>query len=93
MNGLIIKDPQAKLDYGFDWSPWLYAGDTITDSAWDATGTDALLMQSAEWFNTRETGVWLSGGTLGGIYAVTNHIVTAQGREEDQTLHIQIAQR
>ena len=28
------KDPDAVLDYGFDWSAWLEAGDTIVTSEW-----------------------------------------------------------
>lgn len=87
------KGPQAKLDFGWNWAGWLYAGDTIVSSEWTITGPDTALMKSAPWSDTRETGVWLTGGILGGKYQVTNHIVTAQGREDDRTLRIEVVQR
>ena len=44
----VKKDPNADLDYGFDWTAWLGATDTITESTWsvprqrthDAWGVD-----------------------------------------------------
>ena len=30
----VKKDPNADLDYGFDWTAWLGATDTITESTW-----------------------------------------------------------
>jgi len=29
-----LKDPDAVLDYGFDWSDWLADGETISTSTW-----------------------------------------------------------
>lgn len=90
----IRKDPQAKLDYGWNWGGgWLLPGDTITASTWTITGPDSALAQSAPWFDLRETGVWLTGGTIGASYKVTNHIVTAQGREDDRTLTVSVVQK
>lgn len=89
----INKDPNARLDYGIDWSDWLPAGDSITSSTWTISGSDAALTQSEESHSSSQTGVWLAGGTLGGQYTVTNHIVTTAGREDDRTLTIMIVQR
>lgn len=80
------KDPQSVLDYYIDWSDWMTAGDSISTSSWDVspdTLTEGAAIDSG---NLR--GVWLSGGTVGVRYRVTNTIVTAQGRTEQQSLWI-----
>ncbi|AZG48854.1 phage fiber-tail adaptor protein [Gordonia insulae] len=89
----IEKDPNAKLDYGINWSDWLRPGDTITASTWTVTGPDAALVNSDPGFTTTEATVWLAGGTLGKTYDAVNHITTAQGREDDRTLKVRIEQR
>ncbi|QLF83838.1 hypothetical protein SEA_MOOSEHEAD_27 [Gordonia phage Moosehead] len=93
----IEKDPNAKLDYGIDWTDWLKqrngSADQITDSTWTITGPDTALIQTDSSFSTTQTGVWLSAGTNGGTYSVTNHVTTAAGREDDRTLTIAVKQR
>ncbi len=86
------KDPQAKLDYSVDWGSWLQPSETITASTW--TVPDGITQATpAPSFTTTEATIWLSGGTVGVYYAVVNHITTNQGREDDRTVHIHVAQR
>lgn len=88
-HGQFIKDPQAKLDYGVDWSDWL-AGDTISGSSWSAeTG---ITVDASSHTDTVAT-VWLSGGTVGGSYKVTNHITTLGGREDELTITVSVWQK
>ncbi len=87
------KDPQAKLDYGFNWSPWLYPGDYVATSTWTISGPDSVLVNSKTWVTGSETGVWLTGGTVGFRYLVTNHVVTFQGREDDRTIFVTVQQK
>lgn len=77
------KDPQAVLDYQWDWSAWLAAGDTIVSHT--VTAAAGLTVDSSSHTGTAVT-AWLSGGTEGVMYPVTCHIVTAAGREDDRTL-------
>jgi hypothetical protein len=85
----VKKDPDAVLDYGCDWSKWL-DGDTIATSTWTvATG----ITKGADTFNATTTTVWLSGGTDGVSYAVTNRITTAGGRTDDRTFTVSVRQR
>jgi hypothetical protein len=86
---LFYKDPDAKLDYGFDWATWL-GSDTISSSSWTVpTG----LTKVSDTNDTTTTTVWLSGGTAGVSYRVVNSIVTAGGREEDRSLWIVMKER
>lgn len=82
----VTKDPNAILDYRFDWSDWLNS-DTIATSTWIAP--DGITVQSESETTTAAT-VWLSGGTLSRSYELVNRIVTAGGRTEDRTLIVHI---
>lgn len=87
---LNIKDPNATLEFGRDWSTWLPAGDTIVTSTWIIpTG----LTKTDESNTTTTATVWLSGGTLGQSYEITNRIVTAQGRTDDRSIQIVVLNR
>ena len=83
------KDPDAILDYTVDWSRWL-GTDTILTSQW--TVPTGLTEVSATNTPTSAT-VWLSGGTAGQSYPVTNRITTAGGRTEDRTITIRVEER
>ena len=85
-----IKDPAAVLDYRLDWSPWLAEGETITAST--MTAATGISMDSQTHDATTAT-VWLSGGTLGQQYAVTNHITTSAGRQDERTFTVTLRDR
>ena len=92
----IEKDPDAVLDYLFDWydggNGWL-GSDTISTSTWILdTGltADSSTVDGANQVTT----VWISGGTAqtwdnyGSWYKVTNRIVTVGGRTNDRTFYV-----
>ena len=81
------RDPNALLDYLVDWSPRLVDGDTISGSTWTAP---AGIVIESDSFTGTTTSVWLSGGTDGEIYVLTNHIVTAQGREDERDYYFPV---
>lgn len=83
-----IKDPDAVLDYLFNWTSFL-GGDTISSYTVVASG---LTIDSSS-NTTTDVTVWLSGGTVYQKATVTCHIVTAGGREEDRTMHFTIKQK
>jgi hypothetical protein len=84
------KDPNAVLDYGFDWTLWLQTGETISSSTWTVpTG----LTKDTDTKTTTATVVWLSGGTAGTNYDVTCRIVTSGGRTDDRTMTIKVSER
>lgn len=95
------KDPDAVLDYKFDWaaetngsgtSDWLQAGETISAHTIDEdTGisVDSSALTDA---NTSVT-VWLSGGTAGTKYAVRCEIETSASRTDERTMMIAVQER
>lgn len=94
------KDPQARLDYGWNWAEWLAEGETIETSTWtistitgDAAPLELDVANGGATHDDTTTTVWLKGGTLGKRYTAVNHIATSQGREDDRTLPLDIKNR
>ena len=85
-----IKDPQAVLDYQWDWSDWLDSGDEI--SSYVITPDSGITVDSDS-KTTEEVTVWLSGGTAGEFYEVACKITTAQSRIDERTICIRVRQK
>lgn len=85
------KDPDEVLDYSINWADRLDV-DTISTSVWmlAANTPDANLAFGVNSYSNTATVIWLSGGTLGKDYHVTNRITTAAGRTMDQSVKIKI---
>lgn len=78
------QDKDAFLDYSLDWSDWLAPGDELAASAWSADG----LTLNSSTFTSPYTSIWVQGGTPGRWYALTNSVVSAQGRRDDRTIRL-----
>src|SRR5512139_240808 len=96
------KDPQAVLDYRWDWSADLADGDTLTDAAFTVTTDDGSTIPDSDTTpvevdsfsnTTTDATAWLSGGTLGNTYLIVCHATTFGGREDDKTLKLRITQK
>lgn len=82
-----VKDPDAALDYGFDWSKWLDTGEVVAISEWEVASGLTGSMQ----VNTGTvTQIRLSGGVLNQTYSVVNRITTSSGQVDDRTLLITV---
>lgn len=85
-----FKDPDAVLDWVWDWSEWLAPGETISVSVMTVSAGLNLDSQS----NTLSTATaWLSGGTPSTPYQVTNHVTTSAGRTDDRSITIRVQNR
>lgn len=80
------KDPLARLNFGWDWAPWL-AGDTIASSSWTVP---AGLTQESSAHTATSTTVVLSGGVAGKTYQVRNQITTAAGYIDVITIYLMV---
>lgn len=88
------KDPNEILDYSVDWNPRLLDDDSIASSTWTISTTDgSLVIDSAVPAAAGITTVWLSGGTEGYSYVLTNRVITTDGRTMDQSLRLRIRSR
>ena len=83
-----VKGPGEVKDYEIDWAPHLGdGGDTITTSTWVVQDG---LTEATPSATTTATTIWLSGGTAAVDYTVTNHVVTAQGREFERSFVVKV---
>ncbi len=92
-NAIFLKDPDAVLDYTFDWTLWLTSGssvDTITGgSVMVASGVhlDSLT------YDAKTVTAWISGGSPSLNYDITCRIQTTAGRIDDRTITLMVQPR
>jgi hypothetical protein len=84
-----VKDPDAVLDYRWDWSAWLDDDTIDTHQVTVAGGVD---LDSDSSDDTSVT-AWISGGTHGDTATATARVTTTQGRTDDRTITLSIRQR
>ena len=78
------KDPDAVLDYEWDWTTWLN-GDVIAGTPdVEVVFGDVVVGSST---NTPDKVIaWISGGTDKSVSVVKCHIETVAGREQDRSI-------
>jgi len=95
------KDPDAVLDYAWDWagltngttgarSDWLASGETIVSYT---VTVPAGITKDSESSTTSTVTVWLSGGTVGTYYTIACEIVTSEGRTDERSIILLVANR
>lgn len=85
-------DPDAVLDYKFDWSAWLSDGDTIVDHEVKVPAGVTKVSSAVDESQTAVV-VWLSGGSAGTTYAVTCQITTEGGRTDERSIRLKVEER
>lgn len=85
-----VKDPDATLDYTFDWTDRLAEDEEITNTEIIVPEGMTLLYME----NTAKTVTcWLSGGVATLRYWITCRITTNQGRVDDRSISIWIKEQ
>ena len=101
---MATKDPDARLDYAFDWKPlthgrpnaksdWLGATETITSHEIIKTPADSTVVVDATSEDDGTVTAWLTGGTAGTSVSLTCRITTNEGRTDDRSRRIDIKNR
>ena len=87
----ITKDPDAVLDYIFDWEDWI---DDVSDTLADHTMVpESGITVDSSSIVSKTVVAWVSGGTVGTTYRLTCRIVTAAGRTDDRSIFLKIRER
>jgi hypothetical protein len=85
------KDPNAVLDYTFDWAPYLLPlNDTILTVEWVVS---AGLTKVSSSFGTTNATAFVSGGVVGTTETLTCRITTNGGRVDDRSITLKIVER
>jgi hypothetical protein len=86
---IFTKDPDARLDWKFDYDLWLEAEESILSAE---ILTEGVTVDDRD-VQPRSVKVWLVGGTAGVTAQVTCRITTILGRIDDRTIRIRIRER
>ena len=91
---LLLKDPLAALDYSVDWGEEYLSGDVLTESRWTVSPAEAggVSILSSR-FDLLASTVQVNGGRPGRIYRLTNHVATAEGREDSRSIMLRVEKR
>ena len=89
---VLIKDPDATLDYGVDWSSYLAAGESLSQSAWSVAPAGELVL-TGEASGATSASVLVAGGTRGRVYRLTNRVTTSAGRTDDRSITIRVEEK
>lgn len=82
------RDPQSVFDYTWDWSETLSGDDNIVSAAFTSSSPGLEVLSTN--FTTTTATVWVRGPSSG---AVTCHMTTDGGREDERTATITAVQR
>lgn len=91
---LLLKDPDAVLDYSIDWGAEYLGGDVLAQSAWSATPDEpgGVTVVGTQ-FDSATSSVKAGGGVPGRIYRLVNQVVTASGRTDSRSIVLRVEKR
>ena len=91
---LLLKDPEATLDYSVDWGADYLSGDVLTASSWTVNPAEAggVSIVSSR-FDLLQSTVEVRGGVAGRLYRLTNHVETAEGRQDSRSIMLRVEKR
>ena len=85
-----LKDPDAVLDFAFDWSSWLASGEIISSRT---VTVETGITKDSDAESSGVVTIWLSGGTAGTTYSVACKIVTSASRTDERTMLVKVINR
>lgn len=91
---LLMKDPDAVLDYAIDWSADYLGDDVLAGSSWTVEPDEAGgVSVTASAFDTGVASVTAAGGLPGRIYRLINHVTMASGRSDSRSIVLRVEKR
>lgn len=87
------KDPDAVLDWIFDFNDWLGEFETISSATFILDPGISIDPVNGSGHTTKTATVWLTGGTEGQVYRVTVRITTSEGRTDDRSFTLRCTNR
>ena len=91
---LLLKDPDAVLDYSVDWGAEYLSEDVLDASQWSVDPDEidgGSIVGSA--FDSTSATVTAAGGALGRIYRLVNQVVTNTGRIDSRSIVLRVEKR
>jgi hypothetical protein len=91
---LLLKDPDAVLDYSIDWGAEYLGDDLLAESAWSVAPDEpgGVTIVGSD-FDAAKSIVKAGGGTAGNIYRLVNEVVLASGRVDSRSIVLRVEKR
>lgn len=92
---LLLKDPDAMLDYSIDWGAEYLGDDLLTQSSWTVVPdepADGVTIAGSQ-FDSATSVVKAAGGVPGRIYRLVNQVITASGRTDSRSIVLRVERR
>jgi hypothetical protein len=91
---LLLKDPEAILDYSVDWGAEYLGDDLLVTSSWAVVPSEpGGVTISGDRFDAKVSTVKAGGGIPGRIYRLDNHVTMSSGREDNRSIVLRVEQR
>lgn len=91
---ILLKDPEAALDYAVDWGADYLGSDTLAESAWDVTPVeDGGVTVLGHGYDQLVATVKAGGGVPGHIYRLTNRVVLLSGLTDSRSIMLRVEKR
>jgi hypothetical protein len=91
---LLLKDPDAVLDYSVDWGAEYLGDDLLSTSDWsvspDEPGGISIVGSN---FDAKIATAKAGGGIAGRVYRLDNHIVMDSGRIDSRSIMLRVEKR
>lgn len=91
---VMLKDPEAALEYAVDWGADYLFDDMLLDSSWTVTpdepGGVSVVSSS---FGPKIATVKAGGGIAGHVYRLTNRVVLSSGMSDDRSIVLRVEER
>jgi hypothetical protein len=91
---LLLKDPDAALDYAVDWGAEYLNGDAIAASSWEVVPAEAGgVVVAGSAFDAALTTVTATGGIPGRVYQLTNRVCLISGMADSRSIVLRVEKR
>ncbi|MDQ3139477.1 MAG: hypothetical protein M3Q15_01975 [Pseudomonadota bacterium] len=91
---LILKDPDAVVDYAVDWGADYLNGDALASSAWQVAPDEPDGVAVADhYFDASVATVKASGGIAGRVYRLSNVVEMESGRKDARSFVLRVEAR
>ena len=91
---MMVKDPDARIDFEFDWHAACPDGQAVAASLWTVAPSEAggVAIAAAAHDLTQATAT-LAGGVAGHVYRVTNRVTISDGQIDERSVTVRVEER
>ena len=91
---MLLKDPDAALDYAVDWGAEYASGDSLIESEWDVSPVEADGVAVVECETAGlEARVKAAGGVAGHMDRLRNQVLLASGLRDSRSIMLRVETR